>query len=425
MVLSITACVRDAAALGDDFGRIMRMKCRWPVVLILSLPLALIFTSCSSSSSLTSGGSGFLWLASQGNATVQAYTIDLSDGALTTNGSATGSGSTPTSILIVPNSSAAFICNSAPGSAGGISAYTINADGTFSPSGSVIPAGPTPMGMAISPAGTFLFVANQGSFDLTQPGAQPGSISVFSVSGTSLAPVAGSPFPTQLPGATIGTGPVSVAVSASGNYLYVANQFSNTVTSFTVSSTGTLTQQNVYSVGLSPSALFVSIAQPPIPAGQYLYVANTGSSNISAFSICDAENANGCSTPNGLLAPVTGSPFPAQPGPIAFAMDPTAAFLYVADEQGNQVSQFSWSSGSGALTPLTPAMVSAGGSPVSLAIRTGVAATSTVAGTDYMYVANLNASSLSIYTLNTTTGQLNVLGSPFTTPSQPSAVIVK
>ena len=152
-------------------------------------------------------------------------------------------------------------------------------------------------------------------------------------------------------------------MSASGNYLYVANQFANTVSSFQISSTGALSALNTYAVGISPSAVFVSIAQGTIPSVQYLYVANTGSNNISGFAICDAANASSCSTPNGLLTPVAGSPFAAEPGPVAIAMDPTAPFFYVADEQADEILQYSWSSGTGALTPLTPAAISAGGVP--------------------------------------------------------------
>ncbi len=403
----------------------MRIKYQW---LSLVLPLLLILASCSSSSSTSTGGTGYLWLAAQGNTTVQAYTIDLGNGALSLNGSAVGTANAPTSIVITPKGDAAFISNSGTGAqsfGGGISAYTINSDGTFTAAGSTTAAGLTPSGMAINAAGTFLFVANQGNFDLTPVGAQPGSISVFSISGASLTPVAGSPFSTEINGATVGTGPVSVAVSASGNYLYVANQFANTVSSFQISSTGALSALNTYAVGISPSAVFVSIAQGTIPSGQYLYVANTGSNNISGFAICDAANASSCSTPNGLLTPVAGSPFAAEPGPVAIAMDPTAPFFYVADEQADQVSQYSWSSGTGALTPLTPAAISAGGGPVSLAIRSGVAATTTAVGIDYLYAANLNASSVSIYSLNTTTGGLNVLGSPVTTPAQPSALVAR
>ncbi|HEV7218421.1 MAG TPA: beta-propeller fold lactonase family protein [Terriglobales bacterium] len=399
----------------------MRIKYCW---LSLILPLLLILASCSSSPSLSSTGTGFLWLTAQGNTTVQAYTINTGNGSLSRNGNAVATGNAPISIVITPKGDAAFISNSGTGSTsgGGISAYTINSDGTFKVAGSTIAAGPTPLGMAINPAGTFLFVANQGSFDLTHPG----SISVFAVSGASLTPVNGSPFSTEINGGNVGTGPVSVAVSASGNYLYVANQFANTVSSFQISSSGALSQPMIYPVGLSPSAVFVSIAQgTTVPAGQYLYVANAGSNNISGFAICDAANALGCSAPNGLLTPLAGSPFAAEPGPVAIAMDPTAPFLYAADEQANQISEYRWSSSTGVLSPLTPAIISAGGSPVSLAIRPGIAATLTNAGTDYLYAANLNASSVSVYTLNTTTGGLNVLGSPVTTPAQPSAVIVR
>ena len=405
------------------------MKFRWFAILLV-LPWVVISISCSNNNnSSATSGTGYLWLAAQGNTTVQAYTINLSSGSLSLNGNAVVTGNAPSSILITPKADAVFIANSgtsAPSSPGGISAYTVNSDGTLKVAGTITPAGPTPIGMATDSAGKFLFVANQGSFDLTQPGAQPGSISVFSISGTSLSAVAGSPFSTETAGATIGTGPVSVAVSTSGNYLYVANQFANTVASFQISSSGALTPLNTYSVGNSPSAVYLSVAQGTVPAGLFLYVANTGSNNVSAFSVCDAPNAFGCSTPNGVLAQVTGSPFPAQLGPVAIAMDPTAPFLYVADRQSNQISQYSWSSGTGALTPLSVPIISAAGQPVSLAIRAGTVVTSTTTvGIDYLYVANFNGSSISIYSLNTTNGGLNVLGGPVTTFSQPSAITVR
>jgi 6-phosphogluconolactonase (cycloisomerase 2 family) len=409
------------------------MKFRWfAIVLVLLLVVISISCSNNNNSSATSG-TGFLWLAAQGNTTVQAYTINLSSGSLSLNSNAVVTGNAPSSILITPKADAAFIANSgtsAPSSPGGISAYTVNSNGTLTVAETitgVIDAVPSPntdtcanpMGLAIDPGGKFLFVACQGTFSDPNSGA----VFVFSISGTSLAPV-GVRTPTNF-GSSTGSGAVALAVSASGNYLYVANQFANTVSSFQISSSGGLTAKNSYSVGISPSAVFLSVGQGTIPAGLFLYVANTGSNNISAFSVCDAQSAFGCSTPNGVLAQVTGSPFPAQPGPVAIAMDPSAPFLYVADQQANQISQYSWSSGTGALTPLGVPTISAAGQPVSLAIRSGIGVTSTTVGIDYLYVANFNGSSISIYSLNTTNGVLNVLGSPVTTFSQPSAIAVR
>jgi hypothetical protein len=103
-------------------------------------------------------------------------------------------------------------------------------------------------------------------------------------------------------------------------------------------------------------------------------------------------------------------------------MDPSAPFLYVANSQANSISQYAWGSGTGALTPLGVPTISAGGQPVSLAIRAGIGVSSTAVGIDYLYAANFNGSSISVYTLNTTNGVLNVLGSPITTFSQPSAI---
>ncbi len=171
----------------------MRIKYCW---LSLVLPFLLILASCSSSPSLSSTGTGFLWLTAQGNTTVQAYTINTGNGSLGLNGNAVATGNAPVSIVITPKADAAFISNSGTGSTsgGGISAYTINSDGTFKVAGSTMPvtdsASPAnscayPMGMAIDPGGKFLFVACQGSFGDPNSGA----VFVFSISGTSLTPL--------------------------------------------------------------------------------------------------------------------------------------------------------------------------------------------------------------------------------------------
>ena len=111
-----------------------------------------------------------------------------------------------------------------------VSAYTINSDGTLTAGSGTVKTGTMPMGMAIDPAGKFLFVANQGS----------SSVSVFAISGATLKEVAGSPFTTIPAGSTIPTGPTAVVVSPSGNFLYVANDFTGTVSAYSISSTGGL-----------------------------------------------------------------------------------------------------------------------------------------------------------------------------------------
>jgi DNA-binding beta-propeller fold protein YncE len=179
-----------------------------------------------------------------------------------------------------------------------------------------------------------------------------------------------------------------------------------------------------YNVGIAPSGVAVT------PNGGFLYVANAGanSNNISAFAICDAV-VTSCSNPNnpdGTLTPVAGSPFPAGLGPVAIAFDPGFNFAYVVDRSSNQISQYVYGPGSGVLTPLSPGTISTGLTPVSMAIVSGVIPTdvgnSLYNTTDYAYVANLGAGTISIFSLSTTTGLLTVIGQPLVIFGQTSAV---
>ena len=76
------------------------------------------------------------------------------------------------------------------------------------------------------------------------------------------------------------------------------------------------------------------------------------------------------------------------------------------------------------LTPNTQATISTGANPVWAAIRVGTTIDATTGGTtDFLYVAELGASSLSIYTFDSTVGTLGRVGAPITiTGGQPSAL---
>jgi len=243
--------------------------------------------------------------------------------------------------------------------------------------------------------------------------------------------VAGSPFTTIPVGLSYpnGTLPAAVAVSPSGNFLYVANQLANFVSAFAINSTsGALTPLPVpfYDDGqTSPTGLAVT------PNGGFLYVANAGanSNNVSAYAICD-KVVTSCVNPNspdGTLTAVTGSPFPAGLGPVAIAFDPGFNFAYVVDKGSNTVSQYSYGPESGVLTPLSPGTISTGTTPVSIAILPGVVVAdignTLFNTTDYAYVTNLGAGTISIFSLTTSTGLLNVVGQPVVIFGQTSAVL--
>jgi 6-phosphogluconolactonase (cycloisomerase 2 family) len=394
----------------------MGMKLFFAACLLLAVALFCL-AGCTSINSAATTGVSYLYVTAQANTTISAFTVTQSNGALTDNGTAIGTGSVPSAIAITPSGSALFVANSG---ANNISSYTIDSDFTLTAASATTPTGTTPTGLAIDPGGKFLFVANQAS----------SSISVFTINGTGLTPVAGSPFTTIPTGLSYpnGTLPAAVAVSASGKFLYVANQLANFVSAFAINTTsGALTPLGVpfYQDGqISPSGLAVT------PNGGFLYVANAGanSNNVSAWAICD-NVVNSCINPNspdGALTPVAGSPFPAGLGPVAIAFDPGFNFAYVVDKGSNDISQYSFGPGNGVLTPLSPPTISTGVTPVSIAIVSGVVAADVgntlFNTTDYAYVANLGAGTISIFSLATSTGLLNVVGQPIVIFGQTSAV---
>jgi 6-phosphogluconolactonase len=84
----------------------------------------------------------------------------------------------------------------------------------------------------------------------------------------------------------VGTGPTSVAVDPSGKFAYVTNSGSNNVSMFTINTTtGVLTSTGTIAAELSPSSIAIH------PSGKFAYVTNSGSNSVSMYSIDAATGA--------------------------------------------------------------------------------------------------------------------------------------
>ncbi|HZR55907.1 MAG TPA: beta-propeller fold lactonase family protein [Terriglobales bacterium] len=381
------------------------MKFRFLVAALGVISLGL--TSCSNNSTTTgTSGSGYVWVVAQGNQSVTFYSMNLTTGQLTINSSnpSATTGNLPSAVVVAPSGKAMFVANTNDNT---VSAYTINSDGTLTAAGSAIgTGGQSPVSLATDPTGKFLYVANEGD----------SSISIFSISGATLSST-GNPVSTldiNHPGST---GPSALAitggVTGSGNFLYVANQLTGTVSGFQYDpSSGSLTQLSPFSVlaGTNPAALVLS------PDQNFLYVANSGSSNISSFSTCAVVSSN-CASATGLLNKVSGSPFPAGTNPVSLAITPGGEFLYAANKGSNQVSGYKVGSGTGVLTPTATATFSTGLSPIWVAIPPEG---------KYVYVANSGGSSVTAYGINLTNGFLGeVAGSPYSISNTPTAIAIR
>ena len=289
-------------------------------------------------------------------------------------------------MLLAPSGTALFVANSGTND---ISAYSVkvgrHAHGRRDHSNRGNDAPEHGHGLG----GHFLFVANQG----LQIDPASGTISVFAVQDATLTAVPGSPFRVADIGASSGTGPAGVAVTPDAKFLYVSNQFDSTVTAFSVDASGVLTR------GLVVSGGYLPVGPRHNPNGGFLYVANA--STLSGFAICN-QVVTSCSdptAPDGTLTAITGSPFSSGLGPTSIVATPSGKFMFVVDRLSNQVSEYKIATGTGVLTANTQATISTAANPVWAALRVGTTTDATTGGTtDFLYVAELGASSLSIYT---------------------------
>jgi DNA-binding beta-propeller fold protein YncE len=154
----------------------------------------------------------------------------------------------------------------------------------------------------------------------------------------------GSPF------ATGGSAPTSVAIDASGKFLYITNLLSNTISAFSIGSNGGLVavSGSPFPAGTGP----ISVAAAP--SGEAIYVANQGANSISKFAL----SASG-------VPSEAGSPLPVGRGPVFVAPDIGGNFVFVGNGLSGNLSELSASS-SGSLTNVAQSPYATPATPTSL-----------------------------------------------------------
>jgi 6-phosphogluconolactonase len=215
-----------------------------------------------------------------------------------------------------------------------------------------------------------------------------------------------------------GSVPSAMILAPSGTVLFIANSGSNNISAYTVKTDGTLTPAgSTQAAGMTPLSMAMDAA------GHFLFVANQGlqidpnSGTVSVFAVSNTS-----------LAEVPGSPFvvaapgaPGGTGPSGLAVTPDGKFLYVSNQFDSTVSKFSVDA-AGVLTrgPVVPV----GTTPATLAIT---------ADGGFLYVAN--ASTISGFAIcgqvltscsdpTSPDGSLTAVeGSPFPSGINPVAIV--
>src|SRR5436305_1241879 len=151
---------------GKRLGEKMSKKICGLFALLAIFGMASFLVSCGSSSSRPSD---VLYVLSQGEKNVGYFAIDLSNGRLSLINKTAKTDSTPSSIVLDPNGTAAYVLNTGSNT---ITSYTVGSDGSLSePTSTPIPVS-NAVAMARDAAGTFLVVVSQGAIP-PPPGATP------------------------------------------------------------------------------------------------------------------------------------------------------------------------------------------------------------------------------------------------------------
>lgn len=392
------------------------MSVRYGSVLISILNIFLFGCGGGSSSAPTTSTSSNLYVVTQANGAVADLAVNLNDGTLSAGAGNTPTGGAPIAIAITPGTTPAgrlaFVANNqcinGNTNCNSLSRYTVRDDGTLSLLTGSTGTGTNPVAVAVNSSSSLVFVANQGS----------DSISAFSIQQDgSLLQASGSPFPTF-------PRPVALAVSPNGKFLYVANSTQGAVSVYTIGSSGSLSLlPNGPFVGTAatiPNGITVSAD------GKFIYVANFGSNNISVFTACLTVSTL-CPLADGSLLEVSGSPFAlgigngTGPGPIA--IDPTGNYLFVLNTVSSQISEFHIGvtmldalTSTATLVPNIPISLATGAGPTSFAIHpTG----------RWLYTTNYQASTVTVFYFDPLSGILSPSSTPFVTSGQPAAVAIR
>ncbi len=261
----------------------------------------------------------------------------------------------------------------------------------------IFPTGNGPVSVAMSPTGPFLFVANQISGDISEYTVDPGS---GSLTPKALLSVVFVPPPPAAPPPV--SNPNSIALSPKGDLLFVANPTQGTVAVLTVDTKGVLgyAAGSPFSVGGTPTAVAVE------HSGKFLYVTDPANNAVRGFAIQGG----------GALSPINGSPFVAGALPTGLAIDPQGALLYVANKGSNNVSGFAIDASSGALGPINGSPFATGG--------VGPAAVAVDSTTSFVYVGEQTSHDVAAFSIGGNGALKPIAGSPFSAATTASSIVV-
>jgi 6-phosphogluconolactonase len=297
------------------------------------------------------GGSNtgdYLYVGNTNNTYIAGFGVSTTGSLSVLNNSPYNNGVAAPSLTVTPANTFLYA-----GTTNGIYVYTLNSDGsiTVGNSGTAVAQDMVATAMQVDSTGTFLLAAGVS----TALGAQAIGIYQINTSTGILTALTGSPLALYTGSGKTATvvAPGGMVITPSNAYVYVSLG-SLGVQALTLGANGALSTGNGSTVTvLAPKSTSTApsdlgLASDPLSAFLFVAEVNTGLRVLSIGT-------------GGVLNEVSGSPYTVGTGPTGVALDATGSYVYVANKGSNNISAFTLTTASGKLTAIAGSPFSSGG----------------------------------------------------------------
>jgi 6-phosphogluconolactonase len=303
------------------------------------------FTTPTNCTDCTTTGD-YLYVSNGNNTFLAGFGVSTAGALSVLPNSPYNNGVAAQALAITPTNSFMYVSTTA-----GIFCYAINSNGsiTVQNSGSVVAADVVATAMQVDSTGNYLLAAGIG----TSIAAQAIGIYQINTSTGLLTALTGSPLALYTGNGTTGTvvTPTGMLITPNNSYVYVSLQ-SLGVQVLTLGTGGALSTGTTptFLPPLSTSTTPADYGLASDPSSKFLFVCelNTGLRVLSIGT-------------NGTLNEISGSPYATGTGPTGVVLDPTGSYVYVANKGSNNISAFTLTLASGKLAVVSGSPFSSGG----------------------------------------------------------------
>ena len=297
-----------------------------------------------------SGGGGntgdYLYVANGNNTFLAGFGVSSSGALSVLSNSPYNNGVAAQSLAVTPANTFLYA-----GTTNGIFAYTINSNGSITVlnSGAAVAADLVATSMQVDSTGGYLLAVGLSTSFQAQ------AIGIYQINATTglLTAVTGSPLAlyTGKGSTPVISVPIAILITPNNSYVYASLGVLG-VQVLTLGSGGALSAGTTATIlpPLSTSTSPSDFGLASDPNSAFLFVAelNTG---LREFSIGTG----------GTLSEVSGSPYAVGTGPAGVILDTTGSYVYVANKGSNNISAFTLTAASGKLTAVAGSPFSSGG----------------------------------------------------------------